>query len=217
MSKYPIYLDLSGKRVVVVGAGEVATRKAQRLLENSARLIVIAHHISDQMFALCRTRKAELIKAKYAKEYIVNALLVIAATHDHAVNKQIYKDCQQLGILCNVVDKPKLCDFFIPAVIKQGHLQITVGTDGYCPAFAGHIRKKLEKMFTDKHGEFVDELEVARARIFSQISNPDMRKTLLGRLVDDQSYDFFLKNGPEKWQKRTEDIIGRSANDKSDI
>ena len=95
---------------------------------------------------------------------------------------------------------PELCDFFVPAVVKRGSLKIAVGTDGQCPAYAGHIRKKLEKIFTEKHGLFLSELEKMRLKVINEIHEPDKRKIILGRLCDDNSFDYFLDNGPEKWR-----------------
>ena len=207
MGKYPIFLELAGRRVVVVGGGAVAVRKAQAVLEAKARLVVVAERISDMMTALCADSNAELVKSKYSKDYLVGAVLVIAATNNQQLNRQIYKDCGELEILCNVVDQPELCDFFVPAVVKRGDLQIAIGTEGECPAYAGHIRKKLEKLFTDKHGEFLAELERLRERIIAYVPDATCRKTLLGRLVDDKSFDYFAQNGPTAWRQYAEEII----------
>ena len=190
----------------MVGGGAVAVRKAQSLLAAGARLVVVADRIDDMMMALCADSNAELIKSRYSKDYLVGAVLAIAATNDRQLNKKIHKDCQELEILCNVVDEPELCDFFVPAVVKRGDLQIAVGTEGDCPAYAGHIRKKLEKIFTDKHGEFLAELETARKRIFKDMPNPADRKTLVGQLADDKSFEYFLQNGPEAWRSYAEKI-----------
>jgi len=206
MGKYPVFLELAGRRTVVVGGGAVAVRKAQSLLAAGARLVVVADRIDDMMMALCADSNAELIKSRYSKDYLVGAVLAIAATNDRQLNKKIHKDCQELEILCNVVDEPELCDFFVPAVVKRGDLQIAVGTEGDCPAYAGHIRKKLEKIFTDKHGEFLAELETARKRIFKDVPNPADRKTLVGQLADDKSFEYFLQNGPEAWRSYAEKI-----------
>ena len=108
MSKYPIFLELSGRRVVVVGAGAVAVRKAQTLLAAGARLVIVAEHIDDLPPALSRDKNAELIKSRYSRDYLAGAVLAVAATGNHQLNKRIYKDCQQLEILCNVVDEPGL-------------------------------------------------------------------------------------------------------------
>ena len=207
MSKYPIFLELSGRRVVVIGAGAVAARKAQSLLDAGARLVIVADKIDDVLTGLCQGTNAELIKSKYAKDYLTGAALVIAATGDRQLNRQIYKDCQELEILCNVVDEPQLCDFFVPAVVKRGDLQIAICTEGHSPAYAGHIRKKLEQTFTDKHGEFLAELKTLRKRIIKDVSDPTDRKTLLGQLVDDKSFEYFVQNGPAQWRAYADRLI----------
>jgi precorrin-2 dehydrogenase/sirohydrochlorin ferrochelatase len=207
MAKYPIFLELGGRRVVLIGGGAVAVRKARALLDAGARLVVVAEHVDDVLTNFCTHYGAELIRSKYSKNYLGKAILVIAATNNPKLNKQIYKDCQELEILCNVVDDPQLCDFFAPAIVKRGNLQIAIGTEGYCPAYAGHIRKKLEQVFTEKHGQFLNELETLRKKIIKKIHNPTDRKTLLGELVDDESFEYFVKNGSAAWRDRAEKII----------
>jgi len=207
MAKYPIFLELSGRRAVVVGGGAVAVRKAQSLLAAGARLVVVAERIDNMLTALCRDKNAKLIKSKYSKDYLAEAVLAIAATNNHQLNRRIYKDCQELEVLCNVVDEPELCDFFVPAVVKRGDLQIAVGTEGHCPAYAGHIRKKLEKIFTEKHGQFLAELETLRKRIIEDVAEPAERKALLGELADDKSFEYFIENGPAQWRIFAEGLI----------
>ena len=205
MAKYPIFLDLNGRRVVIIGGGSVATRKAETILGTGARLVVVAPHLDETLRKVCTGTKAELIESKYSKDYIGGATLVIAATNDEALNKQIYKDCQQLEILCNVVDSPELCDFYVPAVVQRGDLQIAIGTDGNSPAYAGHLRKKLENIFTEKHGEFLAQLEAIRGFVIEKIADASERKAILGKLADDESFEYFLQNGPEQWRKRAEE------------
>ena len=207
MAKYPIFLELGSRRVVVIGGGTVAVRKVQTLLQAGARVVVIAKHIDEMMTTLCRGTDVELIKSKYSRNYLNGALLAIAATNDNDLNKQIYKDCQELEVLCNVVDVPEFCDFFVPAVVKRGKLQIAIGTEGQCPAFAGHTRKKLEAIFTEKHGEFLAELDKLRKQIIQNVSDPADRKTVLGQLADDESFEYFAENGPAKWQTFAENMV----------
>ncbi|MHC4483569.1 MAG: precorrin-2 dehydrogenase/sirohydrochlorin ferrochelatase family protein [Planctomycetota bacterium] len=207
MGKYPIFLEMGGRRAVVIGAGAVAVRKAQALLAAGARLVVVAEHIDDMLTALCQGTEAKLIKSKYSKDYLVGAALAIAATDDHQLNKHIYKDCQELEVLCNVVDEPQLCDFFVPAVVKRGDLQIAIGTEGHSPAYAGHLRKKLEQMFTDKHGQFLAELETLRERVIRDVPDSADRKALLGKLVDDKSFEYFVQNGPAEWRAFAGNLI----------
>jgi precorrin-2 dehydrogenase/sirohydrochlorin ferrochelatase len=211
MAKYPIFLELGGRRTVVVGGGTVAVRKVRALLEAGARLVVVTEEAGDVLTALCAERGAELIRARYAKQYIAEAALVIAATNDPKVNEQVYRDCQALEILCNVVDDPEHCDFFVPAVVKRGDLQIAIGTEGYCPAYAGHLRQKLEALFTEEHGRFLAELERIRREIIDGIPTSEDRKSLLGEIVDDASFEYFKTNGPVAWRQRAEAIIKSRA------
>jgi precorrin-2 dehydrogenase/sirohydrochlorin ferrochelatase len=207
MAKYPIFLELSGRRVVVVGGGTVALRKARALLEAGARLVVVAEEPGDALSALCTQHGASVIRSKYAKQYVAEAVLVIAATNDAKVNEQVYQDCQALEVLCNVVDDPKHCDFFVPAVVKRGDLQIAIGTEGNSPAYAGHLRQKLEAIFTEEHGRFVAELERIRREIIDTVPTPIDRKSLLGELVDDESFEYFRTKGSAAWRERAEGIV----------
>jgi precorrin-2 dehydrogenase/sirohydrochlorin ferrochelatase len=207
MAKYPIFLELRGRRVVLIGGGAVALRKAQALLAAGARLVVVAEEINDMLAIKAKGGDAELIQSKYSKDYLAGACLAIAATNDHELNKQIYKDCQKLEILCNVVDEPELCDFFVPAVVRRGDLQIAIGTEGHCPAYAGHLRKKLEKFLTEEHGKFLTELEGLRNRIVRAVPDQTKRKVLLGQLVEDKSFEYFRKNGQDAWQNWAEELI----------
>jgi precorrin-2 dehydrogenase/sirohydrochlorin ferrochelatase len=211
MAKYPIFLELGGRRVVVIGGGTVALRKAQVLLDAGARLVVVAEEAGDALTALCTQHGAELIRSRYSKQYIAEAVLVVAATNDAKVNEQVYRDCQALEILCNVVDDPQHCDFFVPAVVKRGDLQIAIGTEGICPAYAGHLRKKLEAIITEEHGRFLAELERMRREIVDAVPSSADRKSLLGELVDDASFEYFRTNGPVAWRERAETITRSRA------
>ncbi len=207
MAKYPIYLDLEGRRVVVIGAGNVAARKVQALTAAGARIVVVTEHATTVFQDACEGANIEVVISSYSKDYLAGAILAIAATNDTALNNRIYKDCQQLEVLCNVVDVPELCDFYVPAVVERGSLQIAVGTDGKCPAYSGHLRRKLEEMFTDRHGLFLEELDKIRKHIIATIDDGARRKAVLGQLVKDESFDYFKKNGPQAWQERAMETI----------
>lgn len=211
MAKYPIFVELGGRRVVVVGGGAVAVRKATSFLEAGARLVVVAHKPSDAMTVLCNNHGGELIRDRYAKQYIGQAILVVAATDNAEVNAQVYHDCQELEILCNVVDDPEHCDFFVPALVKRGDLQIAIGTGGYCPSYAGHVRQKLELQFTEDHGRFLAELESIRRDIIDGLGSPGDRKSLLGELVDEESFEYFRAHGPQAWRQRARERIRSRA------
>ncbi|MCD6393679.1 MAG: bifunctional precorrin-2 dehydrogenase/sirohydrochlorin ferrochelatase [Planctomycetes bacterium] len=207
MAKYPIYLDLDSRRVVVIGAGNVAARKVRALAAAGGRIVVVAEHATGAFQDACEGANIELVISSYSKDYLAGAVLAIAATNDTALNNRIYKDCQELEVLCNVVDVPDLCDFYVPALVERGALQIAIGTEGKCPAYSGHLRRKLEEMFTEQHGLFLEELDKARKHIIATVDDGDRRKAILGQLVKDESFDYFTKNGPQTWQERAMEII----------
>jgi precorrin-2 dehydrogenase/sirohydrochlorin ferrochelatase len=205
--KYPIFLNLKSKRAVVIGGGSVAARKILGLLEAQARVVVVAEQIDDVLETRCKNSNTEFIEAKYSKDYLVGASIVFAATNRRKINEQIYRDCQQLEILCNVADDPELCDFFVPAVVKRGDLQIAICTEGDYPAYAGHIRKKLEDIFTEKHGQFLAELEIIRRQVLETVTDSAERNSLLGELAGDTSFEYFIENGSAGWKKFAEKMI----------
>jgi precorrin-2 dehydrogenase/sirohydrochlorin ferrochelatase len=190
--KYPIFLNLESKRIVVIGGGSVAARKVLSLLDTQARIVVVAEQIDEALKSRCKNTDIEFVQAKYSKEYLAGATIVFAATSDKKVNEQIYKDCQLVEALCNVTDEPQLCDFFVPAVVKRGDLQIAVCTEGYSPAYAGHIRQKLENI---------------RKHIMEIVLDAADRKTILGELVSDESFKYFVENGAASWRKFSEKTI----------
>ncbi len=210
MSKYPIFIELKNKRVVVIGGGQVALRKAQALLESQCQLVVIAKTVCASLETLCHQSQAALILGPYTADCLGDAVLVVAATDQVPVNEQVYRDCQAHQILCNVVDQPDLCDFHVPAVVAQGALQIAVSTNGASPAFASHVRQKLESLYTEKHGEFLDLLRWAREQTLAHLTDAVQKRTVLRWLADDPSFDLFVTGGAEAWRAMAEQRIAEA-------
>lgn len=206
MSKYPIYLELENKQAVVIGAGSVAARKARTLVATGANVKVVTRDIEPAFRELCEGLPIEIIQADYSKEHLQDAFLVIAATNDNTLNTQIFQDCQSLKMLCNVVDVPHLCNFYVPAVIRQGDLQVAISTNGKCPAYAGYLRRKFQKLITEDHGRFLDALDDARQSVINKVP-PQKRKDLLTKLADDDSFQYFLDNGDDAWKLMSQELI----------
>lgn len=207
MAKYPIFLELQGRRVVVIGGGRVAQRKAQVLHEAGADVLVVAKSICACLQELRDGGHIKAIESGYEPCHLKGAWLVIAATDDMTLNEQVYADCQTNHILCNVVDIPHLCDFYVPAIAQRGSLQIAIGTDGKSPAYAGHLRRKFETTFTEKHAQFLEELHCIRVYIIEHVADPGRRKALLKQLVRDESFEVFLAQGSEGWTEYAHEII----------
>jgi precorrin-2 dehydrogenase/sirohydrochlorin ferrochelatase len=213
MAKYPINLDLTGRKALVIGAGDVAARKAKSLCATGADVTVVAKEVSEKFSRVCEGLEFEMIVGEYCTEHLEDVIIAIAATNNSELNKRIYAECRERKVICNVVDVPELCDFYVPAIVERGKLMIAIGTDGASPAYAAHVRRKLQEMFTEDHGRFVDELQKARVKVIAACE-PDMRKPVLEELVKDDSFDFLLANGADKWQERADGVIQKHLSNK---
>ncbi len=155
---YAAFLDLRGKRCVVVGGGQVALRKVEGLLEAGAAVTVIAPQSVEMPAGVSVIRRA------FQPGDVEGAWLVIAATNDESVNAQIAIEAERRGIFINVVDDPAHCSFILPAVVRRGAFCLAISTGGASPAFARRLRERLEKEFGAEYGALVDLLQTLRRR-----------------------------------------------------
>jgi precorrin-2 dehydrogenase len=153
MSYYPIFLDLDGRSVVIVGGGNVSARKAEALLRSGARVTVVAPEFVE---AIEFDERITLKRKSYDANDLADATLVIAATNVPAVNAQIARDCRDRGILVSVIDDTTLCDFIVPAVVETGSIQIAVSTGGKSPAFARFIKRAVHDAIGAEYAELND-------------------------------------------------------------
>ena len=144
---YPVFLDLTGKRCVIVGGGQVAERKCRSLMKTRALITVIAPEITKKLRDYKDTGVIKHIGRDYRKGDITSADIVISATGSRETNERVARDAESLHKLVNVVDTPDLCNFIVPSVFRRGTLSIAVSTGGVSPAFAKEIRKELEKIY----------------------------------------------------------------------
>jgi precorrin-2 dehydrogenase/sirohydrochlorin ferrochelatase len=150
---YPAFLNLHGKKVVVVGGGNVAERKILSLLKAGAAVTVVSPAITARLCKEKTKKNIEHIARCYRKGDLRGSFLVIAATDNPSVNTQIAKDAPSL---VNVVDVPKECSFIAPSVIKRGPLTIAVSTGGISPAFSRTMRQELEKIYGPEIGKYLN-------------------------------------------------------------
>lgn len=160
--RYPVVLDLEGRRCVVVGGGTVAEHKVRGLLEAGAVVIVVAQEATDGLTALAGDGAVALVSRPYRPGDLEHAFLAIAATDDTAVNAEVFGEARQRGVLLNAVDDSQHCDFAAPSVVRRGDLSISVSTAGQAPALARRLREVLGRQFGDEWGELVAVLASAR-------------------------------------------------------
>lgn len=176
---YIVNLNLRQKPVLLVGAGSVAWRKVCGLLEAGASVTVVAPSICQQIRALQGSKKISLDKRPYQSKDIEGKVLVVAATGDEAVNAQVWNDAAAARILVNVVDRPELCSFTLPAVVRRGDLSFAVATEGRCPALAQALKEELESRYGEDYGKALALLgDLRRVMIAEGWSNERVKNAL---------------------------------------
>ncbi|MSQ07176.1 MAG: bifunctional precorrin-2 dehydrogenase/sirohydrochlorin ferrochelatase [Dehalococcoidia bacterium] len=144
-SYYPVYLNLAGKRCVILGGGMVAEGKVSALLDAGVQLTVISPQASRGIQAAARRGDLEWQQRVYQPGDLQGAALVIAATNVWSVNQEICQEAEGLGILLNVADDPDLCNFIAPALVKRGAVTLAISTGGASPALARKLRETLSQ------------------------------------------------------------------------
>ncbi len=162
MPYFPMFVNLEGKRVVVVGGGKVASRKVEKLLPFEPRIRVIAPKITHYIHSLAKEGKIELLKRRVRLKDLRDAFMVIVAVDDLRLQKKIYGFCVKMGIHCNAVDSPDFCTFLFPALVVRGNLVIGVSTSGKAPALSAGIRELIEKELPQNIEDLLSELEGLR-------------------------------------------------------
>jgi precorrin-2 dehydrogenase/sirohydrochlorin ferrochelatase len=205
-SLFPMFLKLEGKRCLVVGAGQVGEPKIAGLIDTGASIHVIALEASAAVGEWETTGKIKLELRAFVPEDLDGAFLAVIATASSALNKNIYQQAQRRGVLCNVVDVPELCDFYYPAVVRRGDLQIAVSTSGQSPSLAQKIRQQLERQFDPGYARWVAELGATRRLVLASDLNPQRKRELLKSLASREALDAALtQESAERFAKQVSD------------
>jgi len=179
MSLFPIFVKLDGRRCLVVGAGTVAEAKIESLLATAASIHVVAPKATAKVREWSREGRIEWNAREYVPEDLSGVFLVIAATGSPALHDKICAKARRSGVLCNAVDEPQRCDFYFPAVVRRGELQIAISTGGLSPALAQRLRKELEQQFGPEWEQWVAQLGRTRQELFGIAMPSDQRKRRL--------------------------------------
>lgn len=191
-SLFPMFLKLTGKRCLVVGAGKVGEPKIGGLIDTGARVHVIALQASEPVRAWAKAGKIALELRAFRLGDLDGAFLTVVATGSRDLNESIYRDAQRRGVLCNVVDVPEFCDFYYPAVVRRGDLQIAISTSGQSPSLAQKLRQQLERQFGPGYEQWVAELGETRRLLLASNLDPQRKSELLHALASRQALDAAL-------------------------
>jgi precorrin-2 dehydrogenase/sirohydrochlorin ferrochelatase len=183
MRYYPIYLDLKGRSVTVVGGGKVAERKVRTLITSQAAVTVISPDLTPRLQKALAHGEFRYIKRRYRKGDLTGSMMVLVATDDRAANEGIATNITDRNILINIADIPDKCNFILPSIVERGDLIISVSTSGKSPAFAKQTRLELERIFGKEYELFIKILGMVRKRLLETVRSEKRRRSIFQGLV----------------------------------
>jgi precorrin-2 dehydrogenase/sirohydrochlorin ferrochelatase len=189
MTLFPMFLKLERRSCLVVGAGTIGEPKIQSLLVAGANVRVIAPQAHRAVMDWARAGLIVWEPRAFLPNDLEGVFLVIAATASAELNQLVFNEAQRRNILCNAVDDPENCDFYFPAVVRRGQLQIAISTGGQSPALAQRLRRELEEQFTLDYAGWLEELGEIRKKLFDGDLDADRRRDLLHSLASREAFD----------------------------
>ncbi|MDQ1336509.1 MAG: precorrin-2 dehydrogenase [Thermodesulfobacteriota bacterium] len=184
MSYYPIFQQLEGMTVLVVGGGGVARRKVETLLTFGAKISIISKELTSELKQLVDNGDVRFLGEEMQDAFFDGVSLVIAATDDPALNHQVSVGARSRGLLVNAVDQPVDCTFIVPSIVRRGDLLIAVSTSGKSPALSKKIRKGLEAQFGDEYAAFLSLMGDVRKALLAMGFPQEENSRIFHEIVD---------------------------------
>jgi precorrin-2 dehydrogenase/sirohydrochlorin ferrochelatase len=193
MRLFPLFLKLTGRHCLVIGGGKISQGKVAGLLSSGAKITLVAPKVTPKIAAWCSGRRLRWVKRKFRNSDLRGVFLVVAATSSSSVHRAIFRQCKRRGILCNIVDVPELCDFYYPAVVQRGDLQIAISTGGSSPSLAKRLRQRFEREFGPEYAHWVRVIARERQKIRSQKLMPAEQVKLLETIASEAAFSDFQR------------------------
>lgn len=208
MRYYPALLDILDQNCLVVGGGAVAFRKVKTLLESGAVVTVVSPRFTKSFEKLMDHPGLTQIRRSYDEKDLDGNFLVIGATDDDTINRQISADARRRNMLCNIADVPDACNFILPAVVDRGDLIVAVSTSGKSPAFAKKLRKDLEKQYGGEYTEFLKLMGAIRKRLLATEHAPEAHRPQFERLIQSGLLDLVRDHRHEEIDRLLHEVFG---------
>lgn len=183
MQYYPLFLDLTGRLVVVIGGGRIAERKVRQLLACGARVTVISPTATPRLRTWHRKDAIRWRPRRYKRCDLQQAWLVVSASDDTTINRRVARDARQRRTLANVVDDASVSTAIAPAWFRRGALVVAFSTGGSSPALAQQLRRRLSKEIGKEYAAYVALLARVRRQIHHRVKDAGARQRLMRRLV----------------------------------
>ncbi len=208
MKYYPVHLDINNRDCLVVGGGGVGSRKVKTLLACGARVTVVSRETSKHLQDLAASGEIRLERRSYRSDDLDGMFLVIGATNDEELNRRISSDAEQLNTLCNIADRPEVCNFILPSIVHRDDLVITISTSGKSPALAKKLRKTLEQQFGEEYGLLLNLMGAIRKKLLQQAHEPEAHKPLFEQLINSDLIGMLQQHKTEDINALLFDILG---------
>jgi len=199
---YPIYLNLAGKKCLVIGGGKVAERKVATLLEYGADITVVSPEASESIQMWSEQGLISWRSGYFRLSDLEGVFLAFSATGEPDLNEKITARCREKNILINAVDDPPNCDFYVPSTLRRNSLCLAISTEGKSPLLAAKLRRELESLIPDEYGEWVEILGKLREEIKNSDLSIEDRKKMFETLVESDMLDLLKTGCKEKLEER---------------
>jgi precorrin-2 dehydrogenase/sirohydrochlorin ferrochelatase len=208
MGYLPIFLDVTGRRCVVIGGGEVAERKVTTLLDAGALVRVVSPSLNEKLRTLAENGAIEHVARRWQDGDLKGSMLAFAATDDRELHPALAAEARALGIPLNVADELELCDFIAPSILRRGDLQIAISTSGASPALASRIRRDLENVFGPEYAALTAILRAARKYLRAQEPEAVRRASILQSIARSDIADRIRDNDWIAVDHLVNDLLG---------
>lgn len=215
MPLYPLALKIEGRRCVVVGGGAVAERKVYSLLECGADVVVVSPDATAELRQWADSGRLRYLARRFEPADVAGALVVIAATDDPVVNTAVAEASRHSGALVNVVDVPALCDFYVPASVNRGELQVAISTGGASPMLAKRLRKELERRFGPEYETYLELLARLRNELKARVADRDRRNEAEERFLASPALSLIADGRLKEAEQILEDCLRGAQASKS--
>ncbi|PIP38237.1 MAG: siroheme synthase [Desulfobacterales bacterium CG23_combo_of_CG06-09_8_20_14_all_51_8] len=205
---YPVNLDIKDRNCLVVGGGPVAARKVKTLMDCGAVVTVVSLEFSESFQKIAQTPRLIMLQRPYETNDLAGKFLVIGATSNESLNRQINADAERRNMLCNIADVPDICNFILPSIIRRGDLCIAVSTSGKSPAFAKKLRKDLETFFGDEYARFLLLMGAIRKKLLDTEHAPEAHKPLFKTLIEKNLLEMIQHNEKDRINQALLEVLG---------
>ena len=207
MTFYPVFLNLRGRRAVVIGGGTVAEQKVLGLIAAGAHVTVVSPETTPRLAELAAGGGVDLRRRPYRRGDLAGAWLAIAGTDDRGANAQVWAEAEREGVLLNAVDDLDHCSFIAPAIHREGDITVAVSTSGKSPALAARLRQRVARLVGPAEARLCELLGELRPELAARVPDTRARTALWYRVVDSDVIEFVRRGDDDGAHRRIDELL----------